>query len=173
MLRLDMHNWAWNVRGAVKAKLIPFVGHTELKLVDQVVSVLLDADVPIDRLPPHVQGWRRVNTDIAPITRVGVFEGQFVKYNSQPPPIMSNTAHNPANRSIPIYTIHHISTNLHQRHSSLLQSTAKGSTDACRTSHCNQSGIRSFSTLRRWPRRITLQSTERQAFELQLRASAT
>ena len=74
--RMDMYNWEANVRAAVAAKLIPFVGHSALELVDQLLQLLLNCEVPTDQLPNHLKGWRRVDTSIAPITRVGVFKGE-------------------------------------------------------------------------------------------------
>jgi hypothetical protein len=90
--RLDTYNWEWNVRAAVAAKIIPYVGHSALELVDDLLQLLLNCEVPTNRLPSHLKGWRRVDQSIAPITRVGVFKGELSEpnLNCWPSPLAPN-----------------------------------------------------------------------------------
>ena len=60
----------WNVHGAVRAKLIPNIGHTNLWLVDAIIDASHGLDLKC--IPFELRAWERTRTDVNPLTAIGV-----------------------------------------------------------------------------------------------------
>ena len=74
LFNLNVHtnlwHWDWNVHGAVRAKLIPNIGHTDLWLVDAIIDALHGLDLKC--VPFELRAWERTRTDVKPLTTIGV-----------------------------------------------------------------------------------------------------
>ena len=66
----NLWHWDWNVHGAVRAKLIPNIGHTDLWLVDAIIDALHGLDLKC--VPFELRAWERTRTDVKPLTTIGV-----------------------------------------------------------------------------------------------------
>jgi hypothetical protein len=69
-VRTNLWHWDWNVHGAVRAKLIPNIGHTDLWLVDAIIDALHGLDLKC--VPFELRAWERTRTDVKPLTTIGV-----------------------------------------------------------------------------------------------------
>ena len=69
-VRTKLWHWDWNVHGAVRAKLIPNIGHTDLWLVDAIIDALHGLDLKC--VPFELRAWERTRTDVNPLTTIGV-----------------------------------------------------------------------------------------------------
>ena len=62
--------WDWNVTAAVRAGLMPDLGHTDVWRADQIIDAL--HGLPDGCLPPYLRAWVRTRTDKDPLTTIGV-----------------------------------------------------------------------------------------------------
>jgi hypothetical protein len=61
--------WGWNVK-AVRAGLMPDLGHTDVWRADQIINAL--HGLPSECLPPYLRSMNRTRTDLDPLTTIGV-----------------------------------------------------------------------------------------------------
>jgi hypothetical protein len=62
--------WGWNVKAAVRAGLMPDLGHTDVWRADQIINAL--HGLPSECLPPYLRSMNRTRTDLDPLTTIGV-----------------------------------------------------------------------------------------------------
>ena len=69
-VRAILFIWAWNVYAAVRAGLIPDLGHTDVWRADQIINAL--HGLPNECLPPYLRSMKRTQTNQDPLTTIGV-----------------------------------------------------------------------------------------------------
>ena len=69
-VRAILFIWAWNVYAAVRAGLIPDLGHTDVWRADQIINAL--HGLPNECLPPYLRSMNRTQTNQDPLTTIGV-----------------------------------------------------------------------------------------------------
>ena len=69
-VRAILFIWAWNVKAAVRAGLIPDLGHTDVWRADQIINAL--HGLPNECLPPYLRSMNRTQTNQDPLTTIGV-----------------------------------------------------------------------------------------------------